>query len=118
MPPEVDLRGRMALERRLREETERVPGRARPFYLLGGAVAVMAFVALFVLRMRPLSYEVRGARSDGPYIGAPATTPVTVAFADGSSIEGAPGSRLRVDETQEKVGLDISQHGEMLSPNA
>jgi len=100
VPPEVDLRGRMALERRLREETERVPGRARPFYLLGGAVAVMAFVALFVLRMRPLSYEVRGARSDGPYIGAPATTPVTVAFADGSSIEGAPGSRLRVDETR------------------
>jgi hypothetical protein len=99
VPPEVDLRGRMALQRRLRAEAERVP-RARPFYLFGGAVAVAALVALFVLRLRPLSYEVRGARGDGPYIGAPAATPVTVTFADGSSIEGAPGSRLRVDQTR------------------
>jgi hypothetical protein len=100
VPPELDQRGRLALQRRLREGAERVPGRGRRFYLLGGAFALAALVALFVLRLRPLSYDVRGARSDGPYIGAPATTPVTIAFADGSSIEGAPGSRLRVDETR------------------
>jgi len=100
VPPDVDQRGRLALQRRLREAGEHGPSRARPFYLLGGALGVAALVALFVLKLRPLSYEVRGARGDGPYIGAPATTPVTVAFADGSSIEGAPGSRLRVDETR------------------
>lgn len=96
--PDVDRRGRLALQRRLRAEAEPRPSRARPVYLLGGAVAVAALLTLFALRLRPLAYEVRGAPSDGPYIGAPATTPVTVAFADGSSIEGAPGSRLRVDE--------------------
>ena len=26
--------------------------------------------------------------------------------------------RLRVDAEQERVGLDIAQHGEMLAPNA
>jgi hypothetical protein len=45
-----------------------------------------------------VSYEVRGTRSNGPYISAPATTPVTVAFSDGSSLEAGPGARLRVEE--------------------
>jgi hypothetical protein len=98
VPPELEQRGRMALARRMREGVEHGPSAARRFYALAGALAVAALVVLVVVRLRPLSYEVRGARSDGPYISAPAATPVTVAFADGSSIEAAPGSRLRVDE--------------------
>jgi transmembrane sensor len=98
VPPELDQSGKLALTRRLRNEASREPRRVRPSFALGGAVALAAVVALLVLRLRPLAYEVRGARSDGPYISAPATTPVTVAFADGSAIEAAPGARLRVDE--------------------
>jgi hypothetical protein len=98
VPPELEQRGRMALARRMRLDAERGPAPTRRWYALAGAVAVAALVAFVVVRLRPLSYQVRGARSDGPYIGAPATTPVTVSFADGSSIEAAPGSRLRVDE--------------------
>jgi len=98
VPPELEQRGRMTLTRRMRLDAERGPTPRRRFYALAGAVAIAALVAFAVVRLRPLSYEVRGARSDGPYIGAPATTPVTVAFADGSSIVAAPGSRLRVDE--------------------
>ncbi|HEV8549987.1 MAG TPA: hypothetical protein VGQ57_13180, partial [Polyangiaceae bacterium] len=98
VPVEVELAGQRALARRLRLEAEAPPARRRSLWVLGGAVAIGAAVALFVLRFRPLTYEVRGARSDGPYVSAPATTPVTVAFSDGSSIEATPGSRLRVDE--------------------
>lgn len=98
VPADVDQRGRTALTRRMRLESEGRPSRSGRLYALGGALAAAALVAFFVLRMRPLAYEVRGARSDGPYIGAPASKPVVVAFADGSSIEAAPGSRLRVDE--------------------
>ena len=98
VPPEVEQRGQLALARRMRADAERSPRRFRPVYALAGAVAVAALVAFVGVRLRPLSYEVRGARSDGPYISAPAKTPVTIAFADGSSIEAAPGSRLRVDE--------------------
>ena len=98
VPPEVDQRGKAALTRRLRSEPSGPARRVRPLVALGGAVALAAAVALLVFRLRPLSYEVRGARSDGPYISAPSTSAVTVAFGDGSTIEAAPGARLRVDE--------------------
>lgn len=96
--PEVEQRGKAALTHRLRSEANGPSRRVRPVLALGGAVALAAAVALLAFRLRPLSYEVRGARSDGPYISAPSTSPVTVTFGDGSAIEAAPGARLRVDE--------------------
>lgn len=98
--PEADRVGRLELERRLRLSAAPVAPRSRVWLVAAATAAAAAGVAFFVLRPHPLRYEVRGGHSDGPYISAPAETPVTVAFSDGSSLAADPGSRLRVDEAR------------------
>ncbi len=98
VPPATDRAGKLALLRRIRLEAEHPPRSLRPLLVLSGAVAVAMAITFGVGHLRPLSYEVLGGRSDGAYISAPAARPVTVRFADGSTIEAAAGARLRVDE--------------------
>jgi FecR protein len=98
--PEVDRAGQSELERRLRRAATRPVPRSRPRLLAAAALAAAAVLAFFLLRPHALRYEVKGGRSDGPYISAPALASVTVAFSDGSSLAADPGSRLRVDEAR------------------
>jgi ferric-dicitrate binding protein FerR (iron transport regulator) len=105
VPPSVDQAGMRALEQRLRGEPVRLDAgrgahRVRPLVFLAATLSLAAAVAFFLLAPRPLSYAVRGAPSDGPYISAPAGTRAVVEFSDGSSLEADPGSRLRVDEAR------------------
>lgn len=98
--PELDRAGQLELGRRLAAVAPQAAPRSRGWLLAAAATAAAAGVAFFTLRPRPISYEVQGGRSDGPYVSAPALTPVTVAFSDGSSIAADPGARLRVDEAR------------------
>ncbi len=98
--PEVDRAGKLALERRLQRRAPERARRVRPWLLAAAALAAGLVLGFLALRPRPVQYEVRGAPSDGPYISAPASDKVTVAFSDGSSLEAGPGSRLRVDEAR------------------
>ena len=98
--PALDWAGKLALERRLRAEAEKSKRMLRPVLLAAAALAAAVLFVFVELRPHPVSYEVRGARSEGPYISAPAGTPVTVAFSDGSSLEAGPGARLRVEEAR------------------
>jgi hypothetical protein len=100
VPPEVDRAGKLALERRLQRRAPERARRARPWLLAAAALAAGLVLGFLALRPRPVQYEVRGAPSDGPYISAPASAEVTVAFSDGSSLAAGPGSRLRVDEAR------------------
>jgi hypothetical protein len=97
---EADRAGRLALERRLRSDAARGARSARPWLFAAAALAAATLFAFVELRPRPVRYEVRGAPSDGPYISAPASAEVTVAFSDGSSLAAGPGARLRVDEAR------------------
>jgi hypothetical protein len=78
-------------------------GRLRPSVRKGPLFAVAfaaALVAAAAMTLRPsLRYEVSGAALEGPYVSAPSSSPAEVHFSDGSKIEAAPGTRLRVDET-------------------
>jgi len=98
--PALDQAGKLALERRLRAEAAPRSRPLRPLLLAAALLGAAGVVGFVELRPRAVSYEVRGTRSDGPYISAPATTPVTVAFSDGSSLEAGPGARLRVEEAR------------------
>lgn len=98
--PALDQAGKLALERRLRAEAAPRGRALRPLLVAAALLGAAVLVVFVELRPRAVSYEVRGARSDGPYISAPATTPVTVAFSDGSSLEAGPGARLRVEEAR------------------
>ncbi len=98
--PELDRVGQLELERRLALAAPRAVPRSRAWLAVAAATAAAAGVAFFVLEPHPISYEVHGGRSVGPYISAPALTPVTVSFSDGSSLAADPGARLRVDEAR------------------
>jgi len=98
--PEVDRAGELELTRRLALAAPQVAPRSRAWLLTAAATAAAAGVAFLALRPHPVSYEVQGGRNDGPYISAPALTPVTVSFSDGSSLSADPGARLRVDEAR------------------
>ncbi|HSU41743.1 MAG TPA: tetratricopeptide repeat protein [Polyangiaceae bacterium] len=98
--PGLDQAGKLALERRLRADAAPRSRALRPLLVALALVAAAGLVLLVELRPRAVSYEVRGTRSDGAYISAPAATPVTVTFSDGSSLEAGPGARLRVEEAR------------------
>jgi transmembrane sensor len=98
--PGLDQAGKLALERRLRAAAAPRSRALRPLVVALALVAAAVLVLFVELRPRAVSYEVRGTRSDGPYISAPAATPVTVTFSDGSSLEAGPGARLRVEEAR------------------
>lgn len=98
--PELDRAGKLELERRLARPAPKAALRPRGWLAAAALTAAAAGVAFVTLRPHPVSYEVHGGRSDGPYISAPALTPVTVSFSDGSSLAADPGARLRVDEAR------------------
>ena len=112
--PLADQAGRLALERRMRSEAVGPARFSRPLFLVAATVAAGAALGVMALRPRPLSYEVRGARSDGAYISASGASPVHVAFSDGSSLEADPGSRLRVDEARAAGARVLVERGHTL----
>lgn len=96
--PELDRAGRARVLYDVRRELERPARRVLvPVAVVTALVAAVALAA-YALWPRPLSYEVRGARLDGPYVSA-GTAPVGIEFSDGSAASAAPGSRLRVERT-------------------
>jgi len=109
VPPEVHKDGR-----------ERIVAaasvtRMRPSFRKGPLVAVAfaaALAAAFAMTLRPsLHYEVSGAALEGPYVSALPSAPAEVRFSDGSKLEAAPGSRLRVDETHSNGARVLVEKG-------
>jgi len=71
-----------------------------------------ALAAALAMTLRPsLHYEVSGAALEGPYVSALPSAPAEVRFSDGSTLEAAPGSRLRVDETHSNGARVLVEKG-------
>src|SRR4051812_34332648 len=102
--PEIDRIGRERIVAIAEARSQRPRAQKRPFALLAIAAALVAGSTLWLLRPRPLRYEVVGGSGlDGPYVSAPPAAPIDVRFSDGSNVHVEAGSRLRVDA--------LSNHG-------
>jgi len=103
--PEVDRQGRDRIVAALAAARSRRPRvRKGTVSVLALAAVLVAGWALWVLRPRPLRYEVVGGSGlPGSYVSAPPTAPIDLRFSDGSDVHAEAGSRLRVDA--------ISTHG-------
>jgi ferric-dicitrate binding protein FerR (iron transport regulator) len=107
---ELDRAGRARLLFNVRREIERPKRRFGAPLLLAAALSALLAVGVHRLWPKPLSYEVHGARLDGPYVSA-SEKPVRVEFSDGSVVRADPGSRLRVDDTQSDGARVLIERG-------
>ncbi|HEX6766563.1 MAG TPA: FecR domain-containing protein [Polyangiaceae bacterium] len=108
--PELDRAGRARLLFNVRRELERPQRRVVLPLALAAALAVLLAAGGYRLWPKPIAYEVRGARLDGPYVSA-AETPVSVEFTDGSVVRADPGSRLRVDDPRSDGARVLIERG-------
>jgi hypothetical protein len=93
-------------------EAEARPRRRALVWAPAFAVAAAALVFLaFGHTMRSLSFEVQGAPRDGGYVRAANDQPATVTFSDRTTVLGAPGSRLRVEETNDRGARVLVERG-------
>ena len=81
------------------------PRRTRPI-VTRAAVSVFAAAAAFAIvfwsatRVRPITFEIDGgSRFESGYLSASPDRSAMIRFSDGSAIDAAPGTRLRVDST-------------------
>lgn len=63
------------------------------------AVLYLAAALLLFLRTRSLTFEVRGAELSSKYVSALENQPAELRFSDESTLVAAPGSRLRIEDT-------------------
>jgi hypothetical protein len=108
--PELDRAGRARLLFNVRRELERPSRRVALPLALAAALVLALGAGGYRLWPKPIAYEVRGARLDGPYVSA-ATTPVRVEFSDGSIVRADPGSRLRVDDPRSNGARVLIERG-------
>jgi FecR protein len=107
--PEVHKEGRERIVVAASVRRVRLPVRKGPLIAVAFAAALAAAAAM---TLRPsLHYEVSGAVLEGPYVSAPWSSPAEVRFSDGSKLEAAPGSRLRVDETHSNGARVLVEKG-------
>jgi TolA-binding protein len=112
--PEIHKEGRDRLVAASRVTRPRTSLRKGPLVAFAFAAALAA--AGFAMTWRPsLRYEVSGAALEGPYVSAPSSSSAEVRFSDGSKLEAAPGSRLRVDETHRNGARVLVEKGSTLA---
>jgi TolA-binding protein len=82
------------------------------------AVSVFAAAAAFAVvfwsttRVRPITYEIAGgSRFESGYLSASPDRSAMIRFSDGSAIDAAPGTRLRVDSTQNDGARVLLERG-------
>jgi len=76
--------------------------------------AAAAFVVVFwsTTRVRPITYVVDGgSRFESGYLSASPERAAVIRFSDGSAIDAAPGTRLRVDSTQNDGARVLLERG-------
>jgi hypothetical protein len=108
--PELDRAGRARLMFNVRRELERPPRRMPLSLALAAALVLAVSAGGYALWPRPIAFEVRGARLEGPYVSA-AEKPVRVEFSDGSVVRAEPGSRLRVDDPRSNGARVLLERG-------
>jgi hypothetical protein len=93
------------------EAEARPPRRAFRWAPAFAAAAAALLLLAFGLSRRSLSFEVQGAPRDGGYVRATNDQPATVTFSDRTTVLAAPGSRLRVEETNDRGARVLVERG-------
>ena len=76
------------------------------------AAAAFAVVFWSTTRVRPITYEIAGgSRFESGYLSASPDRAAVIRFSDGSAIDAAPGTRLRVDSTQNDGARVLLERG-------
>lgn len=75
------------------------------------ATTVVVSVMFWLVWPRALSYDVTGARVEGPYISAAGETPATIHFSDDTRVTAHQGARLRVEEITARGARVVVERG-------
>jgi hypothetical protein len=89
-----------------------VPAVAKFAISMFAAAAAFAVVFWSFLHARPLTYEINGGtRFESGYLSASPDRSAAIYFSDGSTIDVAPGARLRIDSTSKDGARILLERG-------
>ncbi len=89
-----------------------VPAGVKVTLSVFAAAAVFAVAAWSFMHVRPITYEINGGtRFESGYLSASPDRSAAVCFSDGSTIDAAPGARLRVDSTSKDGARILLERG-------
>ncbi len=112
---EVHEEGRnriMALAASRQFPRKAVPAATKVAISVFAAAAAFAVVFWSTTRVRPITYEIAGgSRFESGYLSASPDRSANIRFSDGSAIDAAPGTRLRVDSTQNDGARVLLERG-------
>ena len=93
-----------------------VPNVTRIAVSVFAAAAAFAVVFWSTTRDRPITYEIAGgSRFESGYLSARPDHSAMIRFSDGSSIDAAPGTRLRVDSTMKDGARVLLERGSAIA---
>lgn len=112
---EVHAQGRIriaALDLSAQFPRKTVPFVAKVAISVFAAAAAFAVVFWSTTRVRPITYEIAGgSRFESGYLSARPDRSAIIRFSDGSAIDAAPGTRLRVDSTMNDGARVLLERG-------
>jgi hypothetical protein len=112
---EVHEEGRnriMALAASRQFPRKAVPTATKVAVSVFAAAAAFAVVFWSATRVRPITYEIAGGSGfESGYLSASPDRSAIIRFSDGSAIDAAPGTRLRVDSTQNDGARVLLERG-------
>lgn len=111
--PEDNALGRSRLVERARLQSPKVvQPTLRVRWALGALMAAATVAIWFSVHSRPLTYEINGGyRSESGYVSVSPNGSAVVKFSDGSTINAAAGTRLRVEDARPDGARVVVERG-------